>query len=159
MLLHPFFDAMLYRLYSPEDFAPLYAIEEICFQPPFRFSRSYMRRLVDASNAAAWIAEENSIMAGFAIVAWRAVKGGVMAYIETIEVTPTQRGKGVGAELLCRVEDSARSAGALSLWLHVDETNAGAIRLYERHGFHSHGSEEHFYAPGRGALIYGKSLN
>lgn len=149
---------MRYRLYNPEDFSALYAIEEICFQPPFRFSRAYMRSLVDAQDAAAWIATEDDLMVGFAIATWRAVKGGILAYIETIEVTPAQRGRGIGAELLRRVEDSARRAGALSLWLHVDETNAEAIRLYERHGFRPHGSEEHFYAPGRGALVYGKPL-
>lgn len=149
---------MRYRLYKPEDFAALYAIEELCFLPPFRFSHSYMRKLVDTRDAATWIAEGNNTMVGFAIVAWRAFKGGIMAYIETLEVIPSQRGKGIGAELLRRVEDSARTAGALSLWLHVDQTNLGAIRLYERHGFRSHGSEEHFYAPGRGALVYGKPL-
>ena len=37
---------MLYRLYQPGDFAALYAVEELCFEPPFRFSRAYMRQLI-----------------------------------------------------------------------------------------------------------------
>ena len=149
---------MLYRPYKPEDFAALYAIEEICFHPPFRFTRAHMRKLIDARESATWIAEAESLMAGFAIVSWRAVTGGVMAYIDTIEVLPDLRARGIGNELLNHVEASARTAQASSLWLHVDVTNSGAIRLYERHGFLSHGSEEHFYAPGRGAHIYGKEL-
>jgi hypothetical protein len=36
---------MLYRRYLPEDFNALYAIEEACFQQPFRFGRRYMRQL------------------------------------------------------------------------------------------------------------------
>ena len=28
---------MKYRPYKPEDFEALYALEEACFQPPFRF--------------------------------------------------------------------------------------------------------------------------
>jgi len=50
---------MLYRLYQPADFAQLYAVEEICFQPPFRFSRALMRKLIANSSSATWIAEEN----------------------------------------------------------------------------------------------------
>ena len=37
---------MIYRLYQPDDFAQLYAVEKTPFQPPIRFSRSYMRQLI-----------------------------------------------------------------------------------------------------------------
>jgi ribosomal-protein-alanine N-acetyltransferase len=147
---------MHYRFYKPEDFAALYAIEEVCFEPPFRFGRRYMQQLVNAKSSATWIAEEAGAMAGFAIVEWSDAEN--QAYIPTIEVLPGRRGRGVGGELLRRVAGSAREAGALALWLHVDETNADAIRLYEAHGFVSVGKEEHFYAPGRGALLYRKPL-
>lgn len=149
---------MLFRLFNPADFAALYAIEEVCFLPPFRFPRAYMHSLVTAPEAATWIAEEDSVMAGFAIVGWNSEESEIDAYIETIEVLPTFRSRGIGAELLHRVELSARTAGATALWLHVDITNASAIRLYQRHGFTPRGSEEHFYAPGRGAHIYAKEL-
>lgn len=149
---------MLYRLYNSEDFAALYAIEETCFQPPFRFGRRYMQKLVQASNTATWIAEEEGRMAGFAIVEWTEETGGVIAYIQTIEVKPEQRGRGVGSELLRRVEVSARGAGAVMIWLHVDAKNSGAIRLYEAHGFDSIGREENYYARGRAALIYRRWL-
>ncbi|HUB29425.1 MAG TPA: N-acetyltransferase [Terracidiphilus sp.] len=147
---------MEYRLYKPEDFAALYAIEEVCFQPPFRFERRYMQRLVNARNSATWIAEAAGGMAGFAIVEWSGA--GNHAYIPTIEVLPDRRREGVGGELLRRLEESARAAGAWALWLHVDESNAHAIRLYEAHGFVAAAKEEHFYAPGRGAFLYRKLL-
>jgi len=149
---------MLYRLYTLEDFAPLYAIEEVCFQPPFRFGRRYMRKLVESRTAATWIAEEDRRMAGFAIVEWAQEVGGVNAYIQTIEVVPEWRGQGVGGELLRRVESSARGARALWIWLHVDVGNAAAIRLYEANGYRNEGREEDFYSLGRAALIYGKPL-
>ena len=59
----------------------------------------------------------------------------MVAYIQTLEVLPERRGRGVGGELLRRIEGSARAAGAQSIWLHVDAENAAAIRLYERHGY------------------------
>jgi ribosomal protein S18 acetylase RimI-like enzyme len=149
---------MEYRLYKPQDFAALYAIEEVCFEPPFRFDRRYMQRLVHAKNAATWIAEEADSMAGFAIVEWSEGKRRGNAYIPTIEVLPGQRSRGVGGELLKRLEASARGAGAMTLWLHVDEFNENAIRLYQAHDFRAAGKEEDFYAPGRGALLYRKPL-
>jgi ribosomal-protein-alanine N-acetyltransferase len=149
---------MIYRPYITEDFAALYAIEEICFEPPFRFGRPYMRSLVESEYSATWIAEDEGKMAGFAIVVWTKGIGGPVAYIQTIEVAPEQRRRGVAGELLRRVEDSARSAGAVRIWLHVDEKNIRAVRLYEASDYHYEGREPDYYAPSRAGEIYSKHL-
>jgi ribosomal-protein-alanine N-acetyltransferase len=149
---------VLYRLYTPEDFASLYAIEEVCFQPPFCFPRSYMRQLVCDPETATWIAEENAQMAGFAIVEWGEGKDGPIAYIQTLEVLPASRGQGAGSELLNRLETSARVAGAHVIWLHVDAENISAIRLYDRHGYVRENREENYYPQGRDALVYSKAF-
>jgi ribosomal protein S18 acetylase RimI-like enzyme len=52
-----------------------------------------------------------------------------------IAVVPSKRGHGIGDALLRSLLDKARQAGYPSLSLSVDSQNAGAIRLYERHGF------------------------
>jgi ribosomal protein S18 acetylase RimI-like enzyme len=83
----------------------------------------------------------------------------VIAYIQTIEVAPERRGCGVGHELLGRAESSACHAGAGLIWLHVEATNAGAIRLYESHGYRCEGREENYYPLRRPALIYMKRLD
>jgi ribosomal protein S18 acetylase RimI-like enzyme len=164
---------MLYRLYTPEDFAALYAIEELCFEPLFRFDRLTMRQLASRSHAATWLAEENGELKGFAIVEWterrlRLCGGGpslpecksrVTAYIQTIEVAPEARGRGVGRELLGHIENSALAAGAVWIRLHVDAENAGAIRLYEAQGYRCQGRREDYYPLGRAALIYVKWLD
>jgi ribosomal protein S18 acetylase RimI-like enzyme len=149
---------VLYRLYTEEDFAPLYAVEEVCFLPPLRFSRRQMRRLIHASNAVTWIAEQDGLMCGFAVVEWMRERRGVVAYVQTIEVAPERRGQGVGGELLRRVEGSARAAGTQEIWLHVDAGNAAAIRLYEANGYRIEGRRENYYPPGRAALICLKAL-
>ena len=150
---------MHYRLYMSADFDALYAIEEASFQPPFRFPRSYMRQLVQDSETATWIAEQDAVMAGFAIAEWGDGKEGPIAYIQTIEVLPALRSQGAGSELLNRLEASARASGARVIWLHVDAENACAIRLYERHGYFCEGREENYYPQGREALIYAKSIS
>ncbi len=149
---------MTYRPFRPEDFAALYAIEEACFQPPLRFSRAYLQRLVRSARAATWIAEESGAMAGFAIVEWRAATGIVRAYLQTIEVAPEKRGQGVGGELMRLAEQSAQAAGAAAIWLHVDAENAAAIQLYEARGYRREGREANYYPRGRAALVYAKPL-
>jgi [ribosomal protein S18]-alanine N-acetyltransferase len=147
---------VLYRLYQSTDFAQLYAVEEFCFAPPFRFSRAYMRQLTQSPQAATWIAEDDAELLGFAIVEWG--DDARNAYIQTVEVTPARRGQGMGGELLRHIEDSARAAGATSIWLHVDVENSVAIRLYESRGYARQGREEHYYARHRAAFIYAKQL-
>lgn len=150
---------MLYRSYKPEDFDALYAIEERCFEPPFRFDRAYMRQLVGNKNAATWVAEEDGRMQGFAIVHWAQRKQVLAAYIETIEVLPEARGQGAGSQLLRRIESSAQLAGATQIGLHVEVANAAAIRLYEARGYLRVGRKENYYPLGRAAFLYRKRLN
>jgi len=147
-----------YRLYQPGDFPALYAVEELCFEPPVRFSRVYMRQLIESSNSATWIAEEDANLIGFSIVDWPSGQSESAAYIQTLEVHPAFRGRGIGAELLIRAEESARAAGARSIALHVDIENAAAIRLYESRGYARQGREEHYYARHRAAFVYAKTL-
>lgn len=149
---------MLYRPYISHDFDALYALEEVCFQPPDRFSRRTMRLLVQRPHAATWIAEEDEKMAGFAVIEWAERRSGITAYVQTIEVAPEGRGRGVGRELLCCIESAAGIAGAVSVWLHVDATNLGAIRLYEAQGYSCEGRRENYYPLGRAALVYRKLL-
>ncbi|MDR3750989.1 MAG: N-acetyltransferase [Terracidiphilus sp.] len=150
---------MLYRLYKPADFAALYAIEEACFEPLFRFGRRYMRQLIDCATAATWIAEEDGRMAGFAIVEWSEETTGTIAYIQTLEVAPDWRVQGIGGELLRSIEGSAQDAGAQAIWLHVHADNAAAIRLYQTRGYLSAGREENYYARGMAALVCIKPLD
>lgn len=151
--------SMLYRLYRPEDFPQLYAIEQACFEPPFRFPRRYMRQLVTSPDSATWIAEEDQQMTGFAVVIWTRELDQTIAYIQTVEVALAQRNRGIATELLHRIEASANAAGANVLWLHVAEENAAAIRLYQAHGYLPQGTEENYYAPGLRALIFAKLLD
>lgn len=149
---------MLYRQYKPEDFAALYAIEEVCFLPPHRFSRAYMRLIIRNADAATWIAEDKGRMVGFGIAEWAEEAAGLVAYVQTLEVLPEARGRGVGGELLGRLEGSALEAGAIAVWLHVDAANDAAIRLYERIGYRRGGTEKDFYGRGRAGLVYAKRL-
>jgi ribosomal protein S18 acetylase RimI-like enzyme len=148
-----------YRIYEPEDFDALYAIEEVCFQPPHRFSRGYMRELLGQSNTAAWIAvQDDGLVRGFGILDWAQEHAQVVAYVQTLELLPAYRGLGAGSELLRCMERSAAIADAAEVWLHVDAENAAAIRLYEQTGYRLEGKERNYYGRGRAGLVYRKRL-
>lgn len=149
---------MRYRLYSPEDFSALYAIEEVCFEPPFRFSRRYLRAVIHAANSATWLAETTGSIVGFSIIEWSGQGERSLAYLQTIEVRPEFRKHGAGRELLDRSEKSAFAAGARQIWLHVDEFNASAIRLYESSGYVRRARKENYYPEGRAALVLSKPM-
>lgn len=150
---------MLFRLYQPADFAQLYAIEEACFEPPFRFSRAYMRSLLRSEDTVAWVAEDNGRLTAFAIIEWSGAPGDIVGYIQTIEVSPDHRRRGIGLELLRCLERSARQAGAKEIWLHVDAENDPAIRLYRSEGYEHKARHAHYYARTRDAEIYCKQLD
>jgi ribosomal-protein-alanine N-acetyltransferase len=150
---------MLYRLYLPADFPQLYAIEQLCFQPPFRFPRRYMQQLLSSPAAATWIAEEHQEMTAFAIIEWSTEGTQTVAYIQTLEVAPAHRKRGIATQLLHRLETSATAAGASAISLHVAEQNTPAIHPYLSHGYMPQGREENYYAQGIAALTYFKPLD
>ena len=57
-------------------------------------------------------------------------------YINYLAVYPEYRGLGLGIRLLDRAEEAARAGGCNALSLDVEFSNAAAISLYRKHGFH-----------------------
>ena len=149
---------MHYRLYNPEDFAALYAIEEACFEPAVRFSRSLMRSLAHDPNCRVWLGILDEVRVGFAIVGLRGDEVPDAAYIWTIEVLPAFRRRGVAQQLLMRVEESAQEAGRSAIELHVSERNADALALYAAAGYAQFGVEAGFYGRHEDGLRYRKML-
>ena len=146
------------RGYNPADFDALYALEVECFQPPFRFSRRYLRQLLETREGAARVVEIEGRVGGFGIATWARHRGSMAAYVETLEVAQAERGRGVARRLMSELEAAAMGVEATIMGLHVDALNAAAIALYERCGYSCHGRRENFYPQGRAALVYVKVL-
>lgn len=56
-------------------------------------------------------------------------------YVSEIRVREDYRGRGIGRELLEKVEERARELGICALYLHAEVDNPDAIRFYESQGF------------------------
>jgi tRNA (guanine37-N1)-methyltransferase len=57
------------------------------------------------------------------------------AELSKLYVLPDRRGGGIAAQLMAHSLAAARDAGAVGVWLGVNQLNARAIRFYEKSGF------------------------
>ena len=65
--------------------------------------------------------------------------------IVTIAVDPASQGRGLGAVLLLCALDLARDARADRITLECRESNAAALGLYKKYGFHVEGRRPRYY--------------
>lgn len=84
-----------------------------------------------AAHISFFVAEKNAIILGTAALADMDTYGEV----KSMFVASDARGLGVGAALLSRLEDEARTKGHMSMMLETGNTLAAAHRLYNRAGF------------------------
>jgi GNAT superfamily N-acetyltransferase len=73
-------------------------------------------------------------------------------WLEDLFVQEHARGSGVGRALVDAAFDAARARGAARIELDTNETNLGAIALYERAGF-SASSKAHAHLSGRDVFM------
>ena len=142
------------RNYRLGDWEAMYALDLVCFEPVFRFSRGAMRGFAEAPGAVTVLAEAEGKLAGLCIVQLEDRTG----YIVTLDVVPAWRRRGLARRLMAELESRLHSAGALEMELHVFTGNAVAIRFYESIGYSQIGVTENFYAQNLHALVYRKSL-
>ena len=73
---------------------------------------------------------------------------GSQADVQTVAVTRTAQGRGIGALLLRALVAEAGRRGATSVLLEVRADNDAAAALYRRHGFEQIGVRRRYYQPG-----------
>jgi len=90
--------------------------------------------LRDDQHGQVWVACADRLV-GYAVVTWSysLESGGRDCVLD--ELYAETPGQGVGAALLRRAIDEARSAGAAAMYLETEVPNDAARRFYGRHGF------------------------
>jgi ribosomal-protein-alanine N-acetyltransferase len=147
-------DALTLREYRTADLDAIYALDVVCFKPPFRFSRRAMRSFAEAAGAVTVLAEAQGELAGFCIAQLEKQT----AYVVTLDIAPAFRRQGLARRLMAELEAKASAAGATSVALHVFTGNTGAIQFYESIGYNRAGRAEAFYGRGLDAFIYRKKF-
>jgi ribosomal-protein-alanine N-acetyltransferase len=147
-------DRATLRSYRLGDWQAMHALDLVCFEPVFRFSRRAMRGFAEAPGAVTVLAEAEGELACFCIAQLESQTG----YVVTLDVAPEWRRRGLARRLMAEVESRLQSAGAVRMELHVFTGNAAAIRFYEAIGYARTGVAENFYARGLHALVCRKQL-
>jgi len=94
-----------------------------------------LRTLLDGSSTFAVLGGDSAV--GLALVTLRpnVWSEGPVALLDEMYVDPAHRGGGVGSAILRHMVEICRDLGAAAVEINVDESDAGAQRFYERHGF------------------------
>ena len=143
------------REYRLGDWEAMYALDVVCFDLVFQFSRRAMRYFAEARRAVTVLAESDGELVGFCI----AEIDEEMGYVVTLDVAPAWRRKGLAQRrLMAEVEAKAQAAGAVGMALHVFKGNVGAMQFYEGIGYGRVGMVEGFYGRGLDGLAYRKRL-
>jgi ribosomal protein S18 acetylase RimI-like enzyme len=121
------------RIASPDDFERIVALENLCFPKELAYTRRQLHHLLMKANSTILVETTETLVRGFIIILYR--RGTTVAGIETINVDPIYRKKGIGLRLLSATEKLLRKKGIHKIRLEVSTTNHTAIKLYENAGF------------------------
>lgn len=142
------------RDYRPGDAEAMHALDVLCFEPAFQFSRRAMRSFAEAKSSMTVLAEAGEDLVGFSIIQMEEQLG----YVVTLDVAAAWRRQGLARRLMEEMESRVRATGGVGMVLHVFKGNAGAMRFYESMGYGRAGMAEGFYGRGLDALVYQKRM-
>jgi len=121
------------RTANPDDFERIVELENFCFPKEHAYSRRQLRYLLTKANSTVLVETAGSLIRGFIIILYR--RGTTVAGVETINVDPTFRKRGIGQQLLSVAEDHLIRRKIRKIRLEVSISNHAAIALYEHVGF------------------------
>jgi ribosomal protein S18 acetylase RimI-like enzyme len=131
------------RTATPDDFERIVELENLCFPKEHAYTRRQLRYLLFKANSTIFVETTGSLLRGFLIILYR--RGTTVAGIETVNVDPLHRKKGIGLRLLTAAEEHLRKRGISKIRLEVSITNRAAIKLYEHAGYHKTMLLRHYY--------------
>lgn len=109
------------------------------------FTRQQIAHLLAGHNSISLIARENGKIVGFIIGIIYVERNFLTGHILTIDISPTQRRKGIGSRLLQEIEKIFKQNGVKTCRLEVRENNIAALNLYQKFGYKKMGKLENFY--------------
>ena len=134
----------LIRSATPADIPAMLQIEQSANSHPWSegtFNTCFSERYFNAV-----LLNDDDTIIGFYI----GEKVAVEASLFNIGVSPKFQGQGYGQQLLQHFIAQAQDLGALDCWLEVRQSNANAIKLYEKCGFIQTGLRHSYYPTATG---------
>ena len=135
-------NAVILRTMTPENLDAVMAIEQVAYSHPWSRGnfRDSLNPLFDAQ--CLWLGDQ---LLGYFL----AMHGVEEMHLLNITVAPAHQGEGWGHMMLDALSLISRNVGAQTLWLEVRQSNARALRVYERYGFVRVGLRKDYYPADR----------
>jgi ribosomal-protein-alanine N-acetyltransferase len=145
------------RVATIADLSTLLTMQTDCPGAPQWTESIWYRVLAGLANERmVLLAEERSVTVGFVVVGLAAG----IASLESIAVSLSARGRGIGRALGLAAMQWACTHGADAMELEVRAANAAALQLYQRLGFVEQGRRRAYYmAPVEDAVLMGIPLS
>lgn len=140
------------------DAEALFDLDQLCFAAGVAYPLGEFRRLLRSRKTLCVVAEDENVLAGFAIAQEAFIRKSRGGHIITLDVAPEFRRRGVGRLLMVRLEEPMRSGGAEWLRLEVAENNHGAREFYLGLGFTAIGEIPEYYDDAIDAIVMVKRL-
>jgi len=140
------------------DLHSLFDLDQICFADGIAYSLSEFYSLLRSKGTIGVVAEEDDVLAGFAMAQFGRLRRTYGGHVITIDVAPEFRRRGVGRRLMEHLEGQVRDAGASWLRLEVAVNNSAALSFYVGLGFEAIGQIRGYYHRSLDAIVMEKVL-
>ncbi len=118
---------------NADEIDAIFEIEQKCFPGKVGYSKRQLERLVLDTNSTCLVEKLEGVIRAFLIVTYR--KGSLTCNIETLDVAPAFKNKGIGLKLLKAAEIDMRRRGMRWSQLEVSEGNEAALKVYKKAGY------------------------
>ena len=111
--------------------------QEAEFKPSRSLQINGLQQIINNKSGTIFVLKKNEKIIGMVSLLFTVstALGGIVALLEDMVVTPTERGNGYGSQLLRSAIDYANHKGCKRITLLTDNTNKRAQKFYARHGF------------------------
>jgi [ribosomal protein S18]-alanine N-acetyltransferase len=128
---------------STNDLRSIVELERKCFSSEVAYTPKQLKYLITCANSSCFKETLDETLRGFIIILYK--RGVEVAGIETINVDPVYRGKGIGRRLLSVAEEDICLHGVRKIRLEVSMGNTTALNLYLKSGFRINDILKNYY--------------
>ena len=118
---------------NADEIDAIVEIEKKCFPRRVAYSKRQLEYLILNANSDCLIEKEDGVIRAFLIVTYR--QRSLTCNIETVDVDPSFKNRGIGLKLLKAAEVEMKRRGMRWSQLEVSEGNEAALKVYKNAGY------------------------
>lgn len=121
------------HIVNANEIEAIVEIEQKCFPGKVSYSKRQLEKLILNVNSDCLVEKQDGVIRAFLIVTYP--QGSLTCNIETIDVDPAFKNRGIGLKLLKAAEIDMKRRGMRWSQLEVSEGNEAALNLYKNAGY------------------------